>query len=79
MGRGDPRFGCEGRLAAVEEVRGVIPGPDEVRSPESKKRSKSHMSGFRARRHRASQTRVNALMAASRNDRGEFSNTLLER
>jgi hypothetical protein len=26
---------------------------------------------FRARRHSASKTRVNALMAASRNDRGE--------
>lgn len=44
----------------------VIPGRAESANPESITTAVEY--GFRARHHSASQTRVNALMVASRND-----------
>ena len=46
----------------------VIPGPAEGRNPESRKAGSPGVTGFRARAHSASKTRVNALVGAPRND-----------
>jgi len=54
-------------LIDIEELSAVIPGRAEGASPESRDIGSSCFSGFRVRRHGASNTRVNALMAASRN------------
>jgi tRNA(Ile)-lysidine synthase len=52
-------------LAAMQRIS-VIPGRREAASPESILTDRGH--GSRARAHSASQTRVNALIGASRND-----------
>jgi hypothetical protein len=62
----------------VEKLCHVIPGRAEGANPESRKAGNPDVSGFRARRHSASKTRVNALMAASRNDVREFFSSLLD-
>ena len=62
----------------AEFLSPVIPGHREAVGPESRAKFAIRSSGFRVRAHSASKTRVNALMSAPRNDRGEFFSKLLK-